>query len=168
VDAKRGVGGEKTNFEGKSKKGFLAVTLVTVLSILAVIGVYAVLIGTFTGGQVTVGSVASSNITYSSDNATGWTSTLSVSAASDAWYSRLEVGANSYSGPVTITWQLQNETAPSTWNNVGSAVQTSMVLSGSAQDVYASSNGASNTNFNWGSLTTTAGAYRVYVTVNSA
>jgi hypothetical protein len=167
VDAKKGEGGEITNFEGKSKKGFLAITLVTVLSILAVIGVYAVLIGTFPGGNVTVGQVASSSVTYSSDNAT-WISPLSVSAAGDAWYSRLEVGANSYSGPVTITWQLQQETNTTTWNNVGSAVQTPMVLSGSAEDVYASSDGTNNNNFNWGSLTTTAGTYRVVVTVNSA
>ena len=157
-----------TNFGGKSKKGLLAVTLVTVLSILAVIGVYAVLIGTFTGGQVTVGQVASSTITYSSDNAT-WITPLSVSAPGDAWYSRLEVGANSYSGPVTITWQLQNETAPSTFTNVaGATVSTAIVLNGSAEDVYASTDGTNNNNFNWGSLTTTAGAYKVVVTVDSA
>jgi hypothetical protein len=170
VCAKKGVGGEKTNFGGKSKKGFVAVTLVTVLSILAVIAVYAVLIGTFNGGQVVVqGPSFSTNtiVTYSSDNAT-WTPTLSVSA-SGAWYARLEVAAG-YTGPVTITWQLQQENPDKTWSNVNGATfgPTSVVFTGSAQYVYATSDGTIGSNYNWGSATTTGGAYRVSATVNSA
>jgi hypothetical protein len=168
VDAKKSVGGEKTNFEGKSKKGFLAITLVTVLSILAVIAVYSAFIASFTGEQVTVQgpSFSTSIVTYSSDNAT-WTQTLSVTAPG-AWYSRLQV-LPGYSGPVTITWQLQNETAPSTFTNVaGAYVQTNMMLNGSSEDVYASSDGTNNNNYNWGSLTTNGGAYEVYVSVSSA
>jgi hypothetical protein len=157
-----------TNFGGKSKKGLLAVTLVTVLSILAVVAVYSAFIASFTGGQVTVQgpSFSTSVVTYSSDNAT-WDAALSV-GSSDAWYARLEV-AGGYTGPVYITWTLQQENADSSWSNVtGATTYTSVPLTGGAQLVYASSDGINNNNYNWGSVTTTGGAYRVYVTVNSA
>jgi hypothetical protein len=168
--ARKSVGGEKTNYGGKSKKAFLAVTLVTVLSILAVIGVYAVLIGTFNGGQVTVqGPSFSTNtvVTYSTDNAT-WSTALNI--ISEDWYARLEVAAG-YTGPVTITWQLQQENAGSSWSNVNGAnatTSTAVPLTGAAQYVYASSNGLSGNNYDWGLLTTTGGTYRVSATVNSA
>jgi hypothetical protein len=144
---------------------------VTVLSILLVIAVYAVFIGSFQGGEVTVGVMGSSSVTYSSDNneAGSWTPTLSVSAAGIAWYSRLEVASGGFSGPVTITWTLQNETGTSTWTDVtGVTTSTSIVLTGSAQTVYATTDGTySSSNYNWGSNTTTAGTYRVSVSVDS-
>jgi hypothetical protein len=168
--ARKSVGGEITNFGGKSKKGFLAVTLVTVLSILAVIAVYAVLIGTFNGGQVTVQgpSFSTTIVTYSTDNAT-WNTALNITT-STAWYARLEV-AGGYTGPVTITWQLQQENSDSSWSNVNGASATTSTfvpLTGAAQYVYASSNGLSGNNYDWGSVATTGGTYRVSVTVNSA
>jgi hypothetical protein len=141
---------------------------VTVLSILAVVAVYSAFINSFTGGQVTVQgpSFSTSIVTYSSDNAT-WTPTLSVDS-STAWYARLEV-AGGYAGPVTIDWMLQEENPDTTWSNVtGATVSTSVPLTGAAQYVYATSTGTIGSNYNWGSVTTTGGAYRVYVNVYSA
>lgn len=169
---KKGIGGEITNFGGKSRKGLLAVTLVTVLSIVSVIAVYAVFIGSFTGGDVTVGGMGSGNVMYSSVNADPgtWTSTLSPSGAGVAWYSRLEIVAGGYSGPVTITWQLQQETGASTWTDVaGASASTSMVLTGGAENVYATSDGAyAAGNHDWGPNVAAAGTYRVFVSVGSA
>ncbi len=154
----------------KSRKGLLALTLVTVLAIVSVVTVYAVLIGTFQGGEVTVGGVGSSTVMYSLDNnQTGaWTTTLNASGPGAAWYSRLEINGGDYSGPVTITWQLQQKGA--TWMDVsGATATTSMTLSGTPQNVYATSDGAYGAgNHNWGSNVATSGAYRVLVTVQSA
>jgi hypothetical protein len=146
------------------------VTSLTVLAIASVLVVYAVTIGSFTGGEVTVGGMASSTVTYSSDNINGpWETTLAPGSVSDLWYSRLEISAGDYSGPVTITWQLQKKTGTSTWEDVTSAsTTTTMTLAGTAEDVYASSDGASTGNQDWGTYVTAAGTYRVIVSVESA
>jgi len=145
------------------------VTLVTVLSIVAVVSVYAVLIGSFTGDVVTVGGMGSANLLYNADNNEGgsWTSTLSSSGTGVAWYSRLEIATGGYAGQVTITWQLQQENA--TWIDVPNANQTtSIVLTGGAENVYASGNGVSTGNHDWGAQCLQKGAYRVIVSVESA
>jgi hypothetical protein len=58
---------------------------------------------------LSVGVIGDSTVTYSVDNnETGaWTTTLAVSSPSAAWYSRLQINTGDYSGPVTMTWQLQ-------------------------------------------------------------
>jgi len=146
------------------------VTLVTVLSIVAVISVYAVLIGTFTGGDVTVGGMGSGDLKYSSDNleAGTWASTLNTSGPGATWYSRLDIAASGYSGPVTITWQLEQKGAA--WTNVtGANLLTSMVLTGGAQNVYGTGNGAwAADNHDWGAHSAANGTYRVFVYVESA
>ncbi len=157
---------------GKPRIGLLAVTLVTVMAVVSVVGIYAVLIGTYQGGEVTVGGTGAGNVMYSSDNAEAgsWSTTLTPSDASASWYSRLDISSGDYSGPVTVTWQLQQKTGSSTWTNVsGATTSTSIVLSGSAQNVYTTSNGvwASN-NRDWGTDVTAAGTYRVVATVESA
>jgi hypothetical protein len=146
------------------------VTLVTVLSIVAVVSVYAVIIGTFTGGEVTVGG-AEGNIRYSADNVElgSWTEALDGIGVGVAWYARFEITTGGYSGPVTITWQLQNKTGTSTWADLaGASESTSVVFTGSAQNVYATSLGAITGNHDWGADFPRAGTYRVIVEVNSA
>ena len=121
----------KLNQRTKSKKGLFAVTALTLIAVLSVLMVYAAIIYNFTGGEVVVGGAGSSTITYSADNNEegSWTSTLQSASVSDPWYSRLEVSAGDYSGPVTITWKLQQKTA--TWTDVPSAsTTTSIILSG--------------------------------------
>lgn len=140
-------------------------TLVAVLSIVAVVSVYAVWIGAFQGGEVTVGTSGSGSVTYSLTNADPWESPLN-NPTSSTWYSKLEL-AGGYSGPVGITWKLQKKTATSTWDNITST-PTSLVLTGSAQTVYASTDGSITLNHNWQADTTGSGTYRIIVEVNSA
>ena len=146
-------------------------TLVTVLSIVAVVSVYAVLIGTFTGGEVTVGS-AGGYIRYNVNNVDSgtWNVTLISDNALLAWYSRLEIPSGGYSGPVKMTWQLENKTGTLTWANVTGASQiTNMVLTGGPQNVYATGNGAwAGDNHDWGAHSAANGTYRVFVYVESA
>lgn len=143
----------------------------TIVAMISTLAVTAVLIGSFEGGEVTIGGVAASSITYNPDNnATGsWTTVLTASSVSDPWYARLEIGAGSFNGPVTITWQLQQKNGTDTWTDVSGASETTdLTLSGSAESVYASNDGTDATNRNWGSDVTEAGTYRVNVIVESA
>jgi hypothetical protein len=147
------------------------VTLVTVLSIVAVVSVYAVLIGAFIGGDVTVGNQASGNIMYSSSNTEPgtWTTILGPGVGS-AWYARLEIPVGGYSGPVTVSWHLEKRTGPlaADWTDVSGAIaSTSLVLDSTARNIYASGDGALTGNHNWGPDVAVAGTYRVLADVNS-
>jgi hypothetical protein len=156
--------------EKRSKKLLITATTLTVVTLAIIVSVYAVaILGTFQGGTVSVGGVSSGTISYSADNVAGgtWTVTLQVSSASDPWYAKIQVGG--YTGPVTITWQLQVLTAPSTWTNVsGATVTTTTSLTGASQTIYASSDGSIGANQNWGSDCSTNGTYSLTVTVDSA
>lgn len=146
-------------------------TLLTLVAVLSTLAVTAVLIGSFTGGEVTVGGVASSTVTYSPDNALPgtWTTTLTPSGVSDPWYTRLEISAGDYSGPVTVTWQLQKKNGTSTWEDVsGADVITTMLLAGTAENVYASNDGGNTGNYDWSTDVSTSGTYRVAVSVDSS
>lgn len=157
----------------KSQRGFVAVTLLTVLSIATVLVIYAALLGTFPGGEVTVGGVGPAQVRYSFNNAndTGpWTPTLEPGNATTPWYARFEITNGDYSGPVNMTWQLQKKNGTDTWSDIaGGAVTTLIVLSGTPTEyIYATGNGTWVAgNHDWGSDVTEAGTYRVYVTVNS-
>lgn len=149
-----------------SRKGFTTLTLLTIVSIALVVVAYAaVTIGTFTGGAVTVLGTTTGTVTYSSTNSTGatWTATLAPGAGS--WFTRLEISANTYTGPVTVTWQLQKNTG--TWTNVGATTVTSMSLVAGAQTIYASTDGAITSNRDWSLTAIDAGTYQVVATVAS-
>ena len=145
-----------------SRKAFLALALLIVAVLSSVVVTYA---------EVSVGSAKpeQGTVTYSLNNAeTGtWTTTLTLSGPSAPWYSRLEINGAGYNGPVTVTWNLQQKTGPSSWTDVsGDAMSTSMVLSGSVHNVYATSDGAySSGNYDWGQDVTASGTYRVVVTI---
>jgi hypothetical protein len=145
-----------------SWKAFLAAALLMVFLLSSVVVVYA---------EVIVGSptLAPSTVTYSLDNAKAgiWTTTLTPSGPSDPWYSRLEINGAGYNGPVTVTWKLQQKTGFSSWTDVSeTAISMSIVLSGSVQNVYATSDGAySSVNYDWGRDVTASGTYRVVVTI---
>jgi len=157
-----------------SQKGFVAVTLITILAIALVLIVYATFLGSFQGGEVTVGGVGGAQIKYSfnNNNESGpWTLTLNPSSVSTSWYARMNITAGDYSGPVNITWQLQKETGTDTWTNQGTPEYTPVVLTGSAggQIIYVSSDGTfAAGNYNWKQKYTTAGTYRINATINSA
>ncbi len=120
---------------------------------------------------MTVGGIGTSSIAYSADNNEigTWSSTLTTASAADPFYPKASVGAG-YSGPITITWKLQQKGA-SGWTDVsGATFTTSMYLDGSAQrTVYATDDGTyAADNYDWGSKVDTSGTYRVFATVNSA
>ena len=156
------------NYPKKSRKLLFVATTLTIIALASVLTVYAVSIGTFSGGEVTVGG-ASGSVKYSaqtSDETAGlWTSTLTPATESSSWYSRVEIA---YSGTVTISWQLQYKTGPSTWTDVGSSISTSIALTGGNQNVYATATGVLSGNHDWSSDVTVAGTYRVTATVVSA
>ncbi len=156
------------NYNNKSRKGLLAVTTLTIVSIASVVAVYAVLIGTFQGGDVTIGGGATGAITYSTDQST-WSTTLSPASVETAWYSKLNINGGQYSGSAAqITWQLQRKTSDTTWTNVGTPTTTTMTLAAGAQEVYATSNGQATGNRDWGQDVAEQGTYKVIATVNSA
>jgi len=152
----------------KSQKGFVAVTLITVLAIALVLVVYASLLQMFTGGEVVVGTVAGS-VYYSKTNTEAgdpWALTLSVNNYTDPWYARF-LFTSTYQSSVTILWQLQKMGA--SWGNVTGFQYTSIVLNGNtSQPVYASYDGSLTSNRNWGGNVTANGQYRILAYVSTA
>lgn len=144
-----------------SQKAFVAVTVLTLLAVSSVLVIYATLLGTFQGSTVEVVSVQGT-VYYSLDNSTGWATTLSNLPISDPWYARFNVtSTDGYSGGSTVTWKLYNS------SSLVHTVATSWSLSGSEEAIYASSNGAQGTNYDWGQNTTVAESYYIEVTVES-
>lgn len=143
-------------------------TLLTILSAASVITVYAVLIGTFTGGEVTIGGGATGTVTYSTDQSS-WSGTISPASVDTSWYSSLNINGGQFSGrAVTISWQLQRKIDDTHWSNVGAPISTGVTLGAGSQDVYASATGISAGNHDWGLDVTEQGIYRVEATVSSA
>jgi hypothetical protein len=156
-------------YEKRSKKLLITATALTIMTIVIIGSVYAAaILGIFQGGPVSVGGVSLGTVSYSGDNSLPgtWTGTLQVSSSSDPWYVRIQVSG--YTGPVTINWQLQVETAPSIYTDVsGASVTTSVSLIGSSQYIYASNDGSNGSNQNWGNDCLTNGTYIVAATVES-
>ena len=157
------------NRSNKSRKLLFVATALTILALASVLTVYAaVLLGTINGGAVTVGGVTTGTITYSTvaDGSGSWTTTLDPDTGS--WYTKLEVNGG-YTGPVTVTWQLQSY-ATGSWVDVGAAtVSTSTSLTGSAgQVIYATATGVVTSNHDWHTEAGAGGTYRVIATINSA
>jgi len=153
----------------KSQRGFVAVTLITLLAIALVIVAYATILGTFTGGPVTVVTVKA-EIWYSEQNLTSasWTGTLPNVANGSQWYSRLNITqAGGYTGLVNVTWQLHygNDTPVS-----GATITTgNFNLNGTVgQIIYASSDGYIDVNKNWGAYTSAAETYYVKAQIETA
>lgn len=152
----------------RSRKTLLLATAIAVIALGAVISVYAAaILGVFTGGTVTVVKITAT-VTYSSTNSTSatWTPTLET-LLNGTWYTRLEI-TGGYSGPATVTFQLQQNSG-SGWSNLGSTITTSTVtLTGSPQNVYASADGTINGNFDWSTVATSANDYQIVATINQA
>ena len=156
----------------KSQRGFVAVTLITVLALALVIVVYASLLGTFPGGEVTVVTV-NGDLKYCITNSTtpgDWALTLSNIANGTSWYVMFNKTSGGYTGLVNITWQLQNNTG--SWVEVSGAVvnTNNFNLNGAVgQEIYASTDGLQTGNYDWGTIETTeAGTYRIEMTMITA
>ena len=159
----------------KSQRAFVAVTLITVLAVTSVFVVYAVILSTINGGNVSViGS--GGQMWYNEANSTSaadWTSTLGSIGSNgtncDPWYAKLNITSAGYSGVVTITWTLQYDAG--TWTDVGGGASqiTGTSLSGSAgQTIYASADGTQGSNMNWGQYSTSVDEYRVQAVIETA
>jgi len=148
----------------KSQRAFLAVTLMTVLAITMVFFVYAVILQTYYGGNVTITSIGGS-IEYATTNSTGasWGGTLTQGAAAQ-WYARIAI-SGSPEQLVTVAWTLQKDVSGSWENQTSSVPTTSIQLSTSTTYIYASSNGLINSNYNFGQDTATQGTFRVIARV---
>jgi hypothetical protein len=164
----------QVNERKKSQKGFVAVTLITLLAIALVIVVYATLLATFHGGEVVVGTVAA-EVWYSPTNGTteDWTATLNVTGTTDPWYAKVNF-TSAYTGDVQITWQLEKKNG--NWANategtdasVTTVITTSFALDGtSGQTAYASISGDIDTNQNWGAGMVKQGSYRIVTYIDS-
>lgn len=152
----------------KSRKILIIATALTAFALAAVIAVYATaILGTFTGGHVTVVQITG-QVTYGNDNNPSgtWSSTLQT-VSGNSWYTRLEI-AGGYTGSATVTFQLQEQNG-ATWQNTGTPVTTGTIsLTGSAQNIYASSDGANSGNKDWSTDASSGGTYQIVATVNSA
>lgn len=146
----------------KPQRTFLAVTLLTVVAVTTVFLVYAAVLMTLYGSTVTINETSGSSMQYSLDGST-WSSSLSAINNGTAWYGRVNI-TNAASQAVTIQWTLQQNTG--SWVDVDSPVTTTITLSTGTNIVYATASGASSGNYNWGSLTTSGGSYRVKAVVN--
>ena len=149
----------------KSGKLLFIATTLTVMSLIAVAVASSALLGTFNGNAVTVNDVASGTVTYSTDGGSTYSATASSFNVGGSLFARFEVSSCSYSGPATLTWQLQEFTT--TWTNIGSSVTTSVSSISTSQPIYASANGTTTSLHNFGTDIHEGGSYRVSVTVNS-
>ncbi len=154
----------------KSQRAFVGVTLTTVIGIALVLVVYAATLATFTGNEVVVGGSLSGNVYYCLTESGTYTSSVTVTNPSDAWYASVTTGANGYTGPGSISWQLEKKAIDgSGWDPVGSAVSTTGIsLDGTVQTFYTSGTSSAG-NHNWSAgVAGVAGSYRVVATISSA
>ena len=156
----------------KSQREFVAVTLIALISIALVIAVYATLLAQFQGAEVVVGSLTTGNVYYSltdSNVDTDFLATVSPSGPSTSWYAKLNTTGGEYTGPVTVSWQLQKYSG--TWDNMGApVVSTPFTLTLGSDTIYCSSDGtwtAVGQNQDWSILITDSGSYRVEATITT-
>ena len=114
--------------EKRSKKILILATALMLVALGAVIAVYATsILGTFTGGNVTVVQIGA-QVNYSTDNDPlgTWTTTLTTDPGSN-WYTELAI-TSGYTGSATVTFQLQ-ELSGSNWQNTSNGAFTTGTVS---------------------------------------
>lgn len=149
------------NATPKPKRTFVAVTLVTVMAVTTVFLVYAAILATYIGGNVTVtepgGSIQYTKINTSNSS---WTSTIDVINGT-SWYTRINI-TNSGAQTVTLNWRLLKNAV-----DQGIKVTTSnYALSAGTNTIYASTTGLFAGMYDWKPDTATSGTYQVKVEVN--
>jgi len=152
------------NTTPKPQRAFLTVTLLTVIAVSTVFMVYAAVLMTLFGTTVTVNQTGGSmqyNLSNTSNST--WVSSLSSINNGTAWYARINVTGAAQQA-VTIDWVLQQYTV--SWADVSTPVTTIITLAVGDNTVYATTTGVFSGNYNWGTLTTTGGSYRVKAVVN--
>jgi len=151
----------------KSQRTFMTVTAITVIAITTVFLVYAAILGTYPGGQVTINQMQGT-IYYYGEGSTTWSTTLSV-GNSTAWYARLNVTSSIPSQTVNVTWTLEWLNG-ATWETVSGPTppETQILLTGQPTAIYVTAGGGSSGNYNWGTHTTSVDEiYRVKAVVET-
>jgi len=148
----------------KSQRTFMTVTAITVIAITTVFLVYAAILGTYRGGQVSINQMQGT-IYYQGEGSTSWGTTLSVGNGT-AWYARLNVESNIPSQTVKVTWTLEFDNG--TTVSGPTPPQTTITLTGSPAAIYVTSDGTESGNYNWGTHTTSVDeVYRVKAVVET-
>lgn len=151
----------------KSQKTFMTVTAITVIAITTVFIVYAAILGTYPGGDVTIQQMTAT-MYYKGDGSETWDTTISIGNGT-SWYARLNLTASIPSQTVNVTWTLEWNNA-STWTNVPAATppETQITLTGTATAIYATTDGTETGNYDWGQHTTSVNeTYRVKAVVET-
>src|SRR5208283_3658083 len=157
------------NNQKKSRKVLFIATVLTIIALASVLFVYAaVTLFSVTGGNVTVLGVTTGTIEYNTakDGSGTWSQTLTTNVT---WYAELVIGSSSsYTGPVTVTFQLESY-ATGSLQPEGTAVVTSVVsLVGGPQTIYAATDNVLADAQNWALIATSGGTYEITATVASA
>jgi hypothetical protein len=150
----------------KSQRTFMTVTMITVIAITTVFIVYAAILGTYPGGNVSIQGIGG-EIYYQQQGVSSWTATLNI-ANGTSWYSRLNLTTNVPSQTVNITWALEWLNG-SNWDAVSTtAPETQIALAGAATAIYVTATGIQSGNYDWGAYTTNVDrTYRVKATVET-
>jgi hypothetical protein len=130
----------------KPRRAFLAVTVLTVISLTTVFLVYAAILATYKGGSVTVNTIGG-QVWYATADITGPydQTTLTINNGTQ-WWARLVI-TNPATQTVSVTWTLVCSNS-SSWSRV---TTTGFPLSSSNNVIYATSDGSGPTgNYNWG------------------
>jgi hypothetical protein len=153
------------NATQKNQRAFIAVTMMTVLAVTVVFMVYAALLGTYPGAEVTVNEMGGTIYYNSPDVGSDWTTTISIGNGT-TWYARLNV-SNTPSQNVSVTWTLE-ENNGTAWNTVSgpSPPTTNIQLTGANTAIYVTDWGTSSGNYDWSPDTKTAGTFRVKAVIN--
>jgi hypothetical protein len=153
------------NTTQKSQRTFMTVTMITVIAVTTVFIVYAAILGTYPGGNVSIQTMQGT-MYYWGTGSTTWATTLSVGNGT-AWYARLNV-TNVPSQTVNVTWTLEWDNS-GTWDPVStSAPETQITLTGASTAIYATAAGTESGNYNWGTHTQTLDrVYRVKAVVET-
>ncbi len=151
----------------KSQRTFMTVTAITVIAIATVFIVYAAIIGTYPGGDVSIQQMVAT-MYYQGDGSSTWATTLSIGNGT-SWYARLNLTSAIPSQTVNVTWTLEWNDA-GTWTNVPAATppETQITLTGTPTAVYVTADGTESGNYDWGQHTQTVNqVYRVKAVVES-
>jgi len=145
----------------------MTVTAITVIAIATVFIVYAAILGTYPGGNVSIQQMTAT-MYYQGDGSSTWATTLSIGNGT-MWYARLNLTASIPSQTVNVTWTLEWNNA-STWETVSGPTppETQITLTGTPTAVYVTADGTDSGNYDWGQYTQTVNeVYRVKAVVES-
>lgn len=145
----------------------MTVTMITVIAVTTVFIVYAAILGTYPGGNVSVQGMGGEIYYKQQAPVPTWAATLNI-ANGTSWYARLNLTANVPVQTVNVTWTLEWLNG-SNWDAVSTdAPETQIALAGNPLAIYVTATGIESGNHDWGLHTTNVDrTYRVKATVET-